>query len=106
MIKMPDVNSDDEENRSYKKALDKMYRKMEEEEKIKSLMRQLLDPDAYERMMNIKASNEDLYMQFASLLVQLVQSNQIRGRITDEQLKGLLSRFTARHEPTINIKHK
>ncbi|ASI14205.1 PDCD5 family DNA-binding protein [Candidatus Mancarchaeum acidiphilum] len=103
---MPEENQGQDDNRYYQKAMEKLYRKAQEEEKIKSLMRQLLDPDAYERMMNIKASNGDLYMQFANLLIQLVQANQIKGRISDSQLRSLLERLTSRPDPKINIKHK
>ncbi len=103
---MPEDNPGQDNDKYYQRALERLYRKAQEEEKIKSLMRQLLDPDAYERMMNIKASNEDLYMQFANLLIQLVQANQIKGKISDPQLKGLLERLTNRPDTKINIKHK
>jgi len=99
---MSEGSDDDYLEKAKKDYLERAQR----EEQIKELMRSALDSEAYERIMNIKASNEDLYMQFASLLVQLVQSGQVKSKITDKQLKSLLLRFTSKHEPTINIKHK
>jgi programmed cell death protein 5 len=70
------------------------------------MLRQLLDPDAYERIMNISVSNHDLYMQLSNLIVQLAQSNQVSGKITDAQLISLLNRLTYKPEPKIEFKHK
>lgn len=95
-----------QDEREAKKALAKAYKDMEREQQIKSLMRQLLEADAYERMMNIKISNNDLYMQLANLIVQLAQSNQVSGRISDKQLISLLGRLTYRPESKIEFKHK
>lgn len=98
--------SEESDNDYLEKAKKDYLERLQREEQIRELMRSALDSEAYERIMNIKASNEDLYMQFASLLVQLVQSGQVKSKITDKQLKSLLLRFTSKHEPTINIKHK
>ncbi|MCL5679757.1 MAG: DNA-binding protein [Candidatus Marsarchaeota archaeon] len=95
-----------QENRDAKRALAKMYKEMQREQQVKSLLRQLLDPDAYERIMNISVSNHDLYLQLSNLIVQLAQSNQISGKVSDKQLVSLLNRLTYKPEPKIEFKHK
>ncbi|MCL4404607.1 MAG: DNA-binding protein [Candidatus Marsarchaeota archaeon] len=95
--------SDDKEA---KKVLAKMYKDMQREQQLKSLLRQLMEPEAYERIMNISVSNHDLYIQLSNMIVQLAQSNQISGRISDAQLVSLLNRLTYKPEPKIEFKHK
>ncbi len=94
------------EDKEAKKALARMYKDMQREQQIKSILRQLLDPAAYERIMNISVSNHDLYMQLSNMIVQLAQSNQINGKISDAQLVSLLNRLTYKPEPKIEFKHK
>ncbi len=95
-----------QDDRESKKALAKVYREMQREQQIKSMLRQLLEADAYERIMNISVSNHELYMQLSNLIVQLAQSNQVSGKITDAQLVSLLNRLTYKPEPKIEFKHK
>ncbi len=56
--------------------------------------------------MNVRIANPELYSQLLDLLIGLVQSNKIRGKVSDSQLKQLLVQLTARPEPSIQIKHK
>lgn len=72
----------------------------------KEIMKQFLDPKAYERVMNIRASNYELYNQLVNLIVSLVQGNRISGKITETQLKSIIEKMTYRREPTIEFKHK
>ncbi|MCL4387648.1 DNA-binding protein [Candidatus Marsarchaeota archaeon] len=95
-----------QDDREAKKALAKVYREMQREQQVKSMLRQLLEPNAYERIMNISVSNHELYMQLSNLIVQLAQSNQVSGKITDTQLVSLLNRLTYKPEPKIEFKHK
>ena len=92
------------------KELRKRYaaaiRKMQEEQQRKELLKQVLDPEAYTRMMNIKASNEQLYAQLANLVISVVQQNRIGGKISEQQLVALLQRLTYRPGTKIDFKHK
>ena len=93
---------DDAETR---KAVSRMYKQMQQDQQIRSMLRQLLDNGAYERMMNIRASNPDLYQQLAQLIVSLAQSNQL-AHVTEKQLVDLIDRLTRRPEPKIEFRHK
>ncbi len=99
-------NGDERNSTEMKKALSKLYKQMEQDQQIRSMLRQLLDDGAYERMMNIRVSNSELYTQLARLIVSLAQSNQIAGRITEPQLVSLLGRLTSRPDTKIEFKHK
>jgi programmed cell death protein 5 len=99
-------SEDDRYQRELRKRINESMKRAQIEEQTKNLMRQLLEPEAYERIMIIKASNPELYEQLVNVIVSLVQSNKIMGRISDAQFKALLEKLTARREPTIEFKHK
>jgi len=89
-----------------RKTLEKAYRQLQQEQQIKELMHQLLDSNAYERLMNIKVSNKQLYMQLANIVLSLAQSQQIAGKLTDAQLVSILNKLTTKKESKIEFKHK
>lgn len=99
-------SEDEQYQKKLRKRLSDALKNAQLEEQKKSIMRQFLDPQAYERVMNIKASNPDLYNQLVNMVVSLVQTNRVRGKITDAQLKSILARITYKDEPTIEFKHK
>ncbi len=89
-----------------KKAWAKAYKAAQEEQQRKAMLRRYLDDASYERMMNIKASNGELYLQLTELIIQIVQSNRITGKIPEAQFLQLLRKLTYRPEPTLTFKHK
>jgi programmed cell death protein 5 len=100
---------EDEEQRYQKdmrKRVAEAMRRAQMEQQKKDVMRQFLEPDAYERLMNIRVSNPELYDQLVSMVVQLVQSNRVTGKITEKQLRAILEKLTYRKEPNISFKHK
>ncbi|MEM3875709.1 MAG: hypothetical protein QXP35_01405, partial [Candidatus Micrarchaeaceae archaeon] len=56
-------NEDADNNAELKKRLSKTIKQMQIEEQRKELMKQFLDSGAYQRLMNIRISNYELYMQ-------------------------------------------
>src|SRR3989338_605311 len=66
----------------------------EAEERIESVLRRILTPEAKARLANVRLASQEKYMTVVSALVQLFQAGQLRGKVTDEQLKGLLQRKT------------
>ncbi len=100
------AEQEDDYNRVSKKRLDAAYKRMQEEQQKKEILRKFLDGEAYERMMNVRISNPDLYDQVIGLIIQLVQSQRISGKMSDAQLRSILERATYRPEPKIEFKHK
>jgi len=62
------------------------------EEAKRIILRQLLTPEARERLTNIKLAKPELATQIENLLVALAQSGKITKRIDDAQLKEILRR--------------
>lgn len=93
------------QKRLRKVLMDQIKRQQIERQK-KEVVKKLVDNAAYERLMNIKISNYDLYAQLIDLVISLAQSNRIRGKLTEEQLVEILKRTTERREPKLEFKHK
>lgn len=64
------------------------------ETQIKEALNQILTPEAKARLATIKMAKPQFATQVELLLIQLAQSGQIKGKITDEQLKVLLAKVT------------
>lgn len=99
---------EEEENdqRKMNKRLTAAIKNMQVEQQKKEMMKQLLDVGAYERLMNIRIANPELYNQIINVVVSLAQTNRLHGKMTEAQLLSILEKVTVRKEPTINFKHK
>ncbi|MEM3227659.1 MAG: DNA-binding protein [Candidatus Micrarchaeaceae archaeon] len=102
---MPE-DSESKSEAELRKAWAKAMKEAEAEQQRKAVLRRFLDDASYGRMMNIRASNPELYLQLAELIISLVQSNRLSGKITEAQFLQLLRKLTYRPEPTISFKHK
>jgi programmed cell death protein 5 len=72
----------------------------------KFALKYIVDAEAYERLMNVRLANPALYDQIVSMLIYLYQNKQVKGKVSDEQLKAILAKVTARKEPGITFKKK
>ena len=89
-----------------KKAVYKRLREMQAEQERRAQLKRMMEPDAYERLMNVRISNNELYAQLVELLFAMARSGRVQGRITEEQLRSLLAKLTYRPEPRIEFKKK
>ncbi len=96
----------DPEQKKLRKAIMQQYKAAQIEQQKKEAMQRLLAPKAYERLMNIRAANPELYSQLVNLIISLAQGSRINGKITEEQLIMILQKVTARPESRIEFKHK
>lgn len=55
-----------------------------------AVLRQILSPEARARLTNIKMVKPQMAEQIEMQLIQLAGSGRLKGRVTDDQLKGLL----------------
>ena len=55
-----------------------------------SILRQILTPEARQRLTNIKIVKPQFAEQIEMQLIQLASAGRLRDRVTDEQLKSLL----------------
>ena len=99
-------NEEEQVQKKMRKRIMDQIKAAQLEEQKKEVMKQFLDAKAYERLMNIRISNNDLYNQLVNLVVSLAQSNRVTGKITEKQLISILEKMTSRPEPKIEFRHK
>jgi len=92
--------------------VDQMRKQQEQqnamEEKRKTIIRQIVDPAAQERLQRIGIVKPDKQKAVEGLIIQLVQSGQIQGKVDENQLIQLLERVeeqTNSHS-TVKIQRK
>ena len=55
------------------------------------MLNQILEPDAADRLGRIRLVKEERATQVENQLIMMAQTGQIRQKVTEEQLKGLLN---------------
>lgn len=107
-----DIVYDEELEELKLRKLAEMRKKLEEERerraRIEAILRQILTPEARERLYNLKLVKPELASMLEEQLVLLAQSKRIPIPITDEFLKKLLSELyeQTRRETRITFKRK
>ncbi|MBN1896727.1 MAG: DNA-binding protein [Candidatus Aenigmarchaeota archaeon] len=71
------------------------------EELKKQVLSSVLERDAFERLARVRIVNPQLAGQIELYLVQVYQAGQIKGKISDEKLKGLLQMISQKRETKI-----
>ncbi|KAI9056913.1 DNA-binding TFAR19-related protein [Trametes coccinea BRFM310] len=64
-----------------------------EEQMRRDMLATILDPAARERLARIALVSPDRAKQIEAILLRMVQSGQLRGRVSEEQLIGLLDQI-------------
>lgn len=102
---MPEDDEQQNQKR-LRKALMEQYKAAQIEQQKKEVMQKLLTPEAYQRLMNVRASNHELYSQLVDLLISLAQQQRLPPKVTEAQLIQILQKLTQRPETKIEFKHK
>ena len=89
-----------------RKALMEQLKRQQAEQQRKEILRTLVEPPAFERIMNIRLSNPDLYGQLVNLIISLAQQNRLQGKLTEQQLLQILEKVTSRPDTKIEYKRK
>ena len=63
-------------------------------EMMENAVRQFLDKDALARYGSLKTAHQEKALQLLMILFNAIRSGQLKEKITDQQLKKLLERFT------------
>lgn len=113
MTAMSNEYLSDEELEAIKaRKLAELRKKIEEERekraRIEAILRQILTPEARERLYNLKLVKPELAAMLEEQLVLLAQSGKIPIPITDEFLKKLLAELyeQSKRETKITFKRK
>jgi programmed cell death protein 5 len=101
-----EYDNDNDYQKEIKKRLSKSIKEMQIEEQRKELMKQVLDTNAFQRLMNVKISNHNLYIQVVNVLISFMQSGRISGKLSEDQLISIITKMTQKPETRIEFKHK
>jgi len=84
---------------------EKAQREAEQNAKIQKqmILRAILTPEARSRLTNLRLSRPDYASTIEAQLIRLAQSGNLRGKVTDLQLKEILRKLarSRSREPTI-----
>ena len=99
--------SDDKERKALyekriKEAYSRLQRQAEREARMAAIAKSYLEPTAYERLMNVRLSNPDLYAKVINILA--THATSIGRKLTEKELLTILTQLTRRREPRIYIK--
>ncbi|MCC7552105.1 DNA-binding protein [Candidatus Micrarchaeota archaeon] len=81
---------------------EKLQEKIRKEQQIKVKINRILEPKAYERLMNVRLSNEKLYFSTVALLLQNI--NEIKKRLKEDEIIEILQSLRSNYEPKFEIK--
>ncbi|MDE1767741.1 MAG: hypothetical protein KGH62_00055, partial [Candidatus Micrarchaeota archaeon] len=86
--------SEGEQNDERQKLIERRMKALQIEQQKRNLVKRFMTIEAYERLMNVRVANFELYSQLLDLIISSVQSNRVTGQITEAQLKDILARMT------------
>ncbi|WP_456328538.1 DNA-binding protein [Archaeoglobus sp.] len=88
--------------RMREEEIQKEQMKQQIELQKKAILRQILEPEARERLARLKLAHPDIAEAVENQLILLAQSGRIKNRISDEVLVSILRQIASRkREPRI-----
>jgi programmed cell death protein 5 len=82
-------------------------KKAQQEVMIRRMLGQILQPQAYERLMMVKAQNTQTYQIVVQTIVSLAQRGRIQDKINEQQLRDIIMKIYAqRPQPKIEFRRK
>ncbi len=102
MANEPSDGGDDGLHDAQKKRIEELQKRQAAEQQLKAIVNKLFEPAAIERLANIRISNPDLYLNLVQAFVSMYQNGQLKGKVTEAQLKQVASGYLSqRRETTI-----
>lgn len=102
---MPEENEEADQRR-LRKRVESALRERQIEQQKKDMAKQFMDEQAFDRLMNIRLTNHELFSQVINVVISLAQNGRLQGKMTEEQLKNIIERLTFKPESKIEFKHK
>ncbi len=93
------------------KMMAELAKKKEEEEaaaaeqvKIDAIVKRIVTLEAWERLKRVELAKPDLANEVKLYLIQLYSSGRLTRKVSDEELKALLSQLSERRRRDFNIR--
>ncbi|MEM4366909.1 MAG: DNA-binding protein [Candidatus Anstonellales archaeon] len=78
---------------------------LRKEMQLKALLRQCLENDAYERLMNVRLANEELYLTSSEVVI--ANSRRLGRKLNDAEMLTILRRLKGpKQSGSINIRRR
>ncbi len=109
--------NDKELEKIRKKKLEELKKKQESEEEqeekvsqakaqIERALRKVLTPKAWDKWNNVKFANEQNAYAAAQAILRAVQAGQLEIKVSEEDLRGILSKINNMTRKEFNIKRR
>jgi len=77
------------------------------ESQRQKILHQILEPEARQRLTNLRLTREDMVRAVENQLIRLAQAGQIKGKIDDKTLKQMLKKlYSQKKDSKIRIRRK
>lgn len=86
------------------RELQRRQEERQQELQKKLLLNKLLEPEARQRLGNIKAANPELARKVESMIIYFYEAGQIKDKIDENQLKQILTKIGGKRETKITRK--
>lgn len=83
---------------------EKMRAEAEAEAQLDAMLRRLLEDDAKTRLANVALANRELYLRAVQMIMGLYRSGQAEGKLSDSQLREILTKVSEKREISIRRK--
>lgn len=93
--RLAEMQANQQQAAAQQQAAEDQRRQMEIQKQ--AILRQILEPDARDRLSNIRAANPEMANSVEMQLIGLAQSGRLQGVITDAMLRDILRQIAPQH---------
>ena len=80
-------------NQQMQQQVDQQAQQEQFDAQLNQAVKQIMTPEARSRLTNLKLTRPELVKQIEIQLIQSAQAGSLKGKVTDDQLKVLLSQL-------------
>ena len=80
-------------NQQMQQQVDQQAQQEQFDAQLNQAVKQIMTPEARSRLTNLKLTRPELFKQIVIQLIQSAQAGSLKGKVTDDQLKVLLSQL-------------
>ena len=93
--RMAELQNNQQQAMAQQQAAEQRRQQMEIQKQM--ILRQILSPDARDRLSNLRVANPEMCNMVEMQLIQLAQSGRLQGVVTDDMLRTILRQIAPKH---------